>query len=291
MVNNIEKQTKEGLKETGIDKIIGVIKDVMSGLRPIIKIITTITKLLSALLTPIFLIIITMLVPILRMLKPFIKVLNYLMKPFLILAARTLKGGLSQKKAGDSTAMGKAFISSIGIILAGFSTVLVFVLKQAIDFSVRSILVGIAMVLDLILPSLNISFDSILNSYQTLSDELFLLFSNKMLDIAALLAEPFVEETEIFVENAKADFRKLIVGKDSLESTIIDKSKEIEIVTDVTLAAVVGTPNSIFNLLVSSGAEDLRNTGVQRVKQIIRDAKAKAAAIIAAAKASASKED
>ena len=258
----------------------------MSGLKPITLIIDKFMNMIKALLSPLLMVVTLLLIPILKLIKPIAMIANKVMKPFLKLAMETIKGGLDQaKESGDKSKIPVAMTAAVGIIMAGFSTVLLGFFKQTIDFIVKMFLTLMQNLLDPILSFLGIKTGDIGAKYQEYSDKAYNFLSDAIIEGAASLATPFVKETDSFVEEAKKQvriaFTKDAGGVTSMQGVISEEAGTLEtdMVDQIDFVAGKGKQSKLDNIAIC-GSERLKKVGTAGVNQIIKNAHLKASEII-----------
>lgn len=290
MANPIQKGTEGALKETGIDKVLGIIKSVVSGLKPILNLLDRLTKMITGLLAPIFLAITILMMPLLKLLKPIAVVANKIMRPFLRLAVETLRGGLDAEKGGEEGSFLKASGIATLILLQGLSTVLAFILGELLKFQVQMMLNLIGSFIGIFFPSISTSLQDLNTKFAEGVDDLVFGFGNAMLESSGKMADPFVKETGKLVKNAKADFATAIGRADQV---VADTATSVETDVQKELSKYFDKKDGVMNQLVQDkllGANGLKVLGEKRVSGIIAEAKAEAARIIAAASSDTEEE-
>ena len=139
------------LKGLGIASGIGLIVGVVSGMKSLLGIITSILKLVSALLRPVERVIATLLMPILFIIKPFVILVNQVMSPFIKLAMTMMREGQQALKGGDTARAGGLFAGAGAVALQGLSAVVVAVAAEVVKLAVDSLFSGLSILLNVIL--------------------------------------------------------------------------------------------------------------------------------------------
>ena len=249
---NIGKSVSKGidgvLKALGIASLVGILVSLVAGMKTLLNIVSSLFKLVNALLRPIELVISTLLMPILFILKPLVILANQIMAPFIKLALNVMREGVQKQAAGDVSGALGAFAAAGNIALSGLSSVLVVVsssiTKIMIDILFQSaatflnkLFEVIGIIMSPILQFFGFSAEEIKTSVITIQESIGTTFTlaadilkgtistisgNAVIAMAAgskFLAESFGVETNKFREDARKVILNTFVGAVGLNKT------------------------------------------------------------------------
>jgi len=273
----MEKSISEGLRDTGIGKLLKMVSGILKGLRPLTIVLEKIMKLIMGILSPVLSAITILLMPILLMLKPIVRVLNQVMTPFIRLALQVMKAGFEKEKEGEGGAFAKAIASSMAIMFIGLSTAIVAAVKPLVDYVVISFTVLIGSFINTFIPFVKVNVERAVKSVQELSDKSFAYFSGVMIALSVKLAKPFISKTDDFVLSAASAILDIFVGgkkkKQSMADVISSGASIFGMDTSNLMQLWFGSPDGkeegVLTKKSKSKIQELEKAGVAKVKEII----------------------
>jgi hypothetical protein len=293
MTKEIQKETEGALKDSGIDGLLKIIKNIISGFKPLISMISALTRMIGLILAPVAMVFTILLIPILRVIKPIIVAINRLFLPFMRLALQVMREGIEKKSKGDIKGFTNAMIEATGIVFSGLSIIVLTVNKIAIDFIMTLLTQIITLVLGLIFPRAQEGADYFLKAYNLISDSIYLSITDSIIQGTARMASEFGTSTTDFVDSAnKAVIGILELHPDSMQAIIStnsqvlsdDMQKTIKLYFGEQASKESGGSKGTLGTLVDDRSKELGERGVAKINKIIDAANKKAAEIIENAK-------
>jgi hypothetical protein len=286
-IKSIAKGLKSVLSGMKVGSGWGIILEIADGMKGLMQMVGVLLKLITNLMSPIANVIMGLLYPILLILKPLTIGLQRLMQPFFELGLDAMRQGAEMAVDGDLTGATEMFMAGAAILLGGLGTVIAASTYTTVTTFASLILELMLTIMGFIIPISEEKKNEILEEAQLMWGTMFGSFLSMGVDNIAGIATMLGVDTGDFEKEAKEGIYTFLLGEDGVEKLLTDETLNYTEIQEIAIKDMLGTGSVGLTTTTQTLADDLGLAGVDKVNQILAEAREKAAAIVAAAQSRA----